>query len=317
MAQTLADTRVIDPILSTVARAYRNATLASEVLFPVVNVPQRAGKIIQFGAEAFAAQALERAPGALRQRLSTAYESADYALVQRALDGEVTRERLEEGRAVPGIDLAQQAARTAMQLILLQIELAAAAIATKAATYESDHKSTLSGASQWSHASSTPAAAVETAKQAVAEGVGVEPNTLVMGPQVFAALKNNEDVVDRIKYTAGPGRGATVTPETLAAYFDVERVVVARGRKGTPGSFSPIWGKFVVLAYTRTSSLSAASMDAGEPSYGYTYRLNNYPIVEPGWFDKSCDTWRYPVTSEDTPVLAGKDAGYLFSAVVA
>ncbi len=317
MPASLSDTRVIDPILSTVARGYRNATLASEVLFPIVNVPQRAGKIIQFGAEAFAAQALERAPGAERQRLSTAYASGEYALTQRALDGEVSRERLEEGRAVPGIDLAQQAARAAMRLILLQIELAAAALATTAAKYASGNKATLSGASQWSHKDSTPAAAVEAAKQAVANAVGVDPNTLVIGPQVFSALINNPDVVDRIKYTAGPGRGATVTSQTLAAYFNVEQVVVARARKGKPGAFAPIWGKHAILAYTRTSNLPQAVMDAGEPSYGYTYRLNNYPIVEPGWFDKSCDTWRYPVTSEDTPVIAGANAGYLFSAVVA
>lgn len=317
MPESIRQTRVIDPVLSTVARGYRNLQLAWTYLFPPVPVTARGGQVITFGAEDFAVQDLVRAPGAERKRLEVGYKAASYALEQRALDGSVTRERLEEGRAVPGIDLGRRATRQAMETISLQIEIAAANLATKAGNYGNDNKSTLSESSQWSHKDATPAAAVEEAKEAVADAVAVEPNVLVMGPDVFRALRNNPDVVDRIKYTAGPGRGATVTEQTLAAYFAVERVVIARARKGKPGAFTPVWGKHAVLAFVGVSSLAQAAGDAAEPSFGYTYRLANYPIVEPAWLDKTCDTWRYPVTTEDTPVIAGKGAAYLFSAAVA
>ena len=46
---TISATRVIDPILSTVAQGYKNSALIGSALFPSVPVTQRAGKIIQFG----------------------------------------------------------------------------------------------------------------------------------------------------------------------------------------------------------------------------------------------------------------------------
>ena len=54
----------------------------------------------------------------------------------------------------------------------------------------------------------------------------------------------------------------------------------------------------------------------GSPSYGYCYRLRGYPVASPGYYDAKVDSWIYPVTTEDTPVIAGIDAAYLFRTVV-
>ena len=58
-------------------------------------------------------------------------------------------------------------------------------------------------------------------------------------------------------------------------------------------------------------------MDAGLPSYGYTYRLRNYPIVESSYMDRNAKSWVYPVTDSLQPVAAAINAGYLISAAVA
>ena len=309
-----AAARVIDPVLTTVARGYRNAELASHWLFPLVEVAQRGGTIIKFSAEDFAKINTARSPGATRQTFNFGYSDDSYALVQNAIDGQVSTEALQEA-AVVGIDQASLQVRMAMNTVMLQIEIAAATLATTAANYASTHKQTLAAAAQWSHANAKPAAAIETAKEAIAAGIGREPNLMVVGPAVYRALKNNPDVIDRIKHTDGlTGTAAPmVNKQKLAAYFDVDQFVVGEARTGTPGAFKPIWGKNVVLAYSDVTALAAQ----GSPSYGYTYRLRNYPMVEPGWFDKTCDSWRYPVTSEDTPVIAGAAAGYLISTAVA
>ena len=107
--------------------------------------------------------------------------------------------------------------------------------------------------------------------------------------------------------------GPTVNAHKLAQYFDVDMFVEANARAGEPGNFTPVWGKHVVMAYSEVGSL--ASM--GTPSFGYTYRLNNYPLVEQGYYDKGCRSWLYPTITEDTPVIAGKDAGVLLRTVVA
>lgn len=306
--------RTVDPVLTQVARGYRNAAHGWMYLFPAVPVGQRAGKIIKFGAEQFAALNSERAPGATRHRVHFGHSDEDFALVQRAEDGVVPIETLQEAAAVPGINYSRVAVVKTMDVVSLQIEIGAAKLATRPGTYRADNKSALAGAGQWSHEDSRPAAAVETAKETIATGVGVDPNVMLVGPPVHRALVNHPDVIDRVKHTEGlKGSAEPVVNEAkLAQYFDVPTYRVARARTGKPGSFKPIWGKVAILAYVDVSNL--ASM--GSPSYGYTYRLEGYPVAEPGWYDKTCDSWIYPVTTEDTPVVAGADAGYLFSDVV-
>ena len=311
---TPADARVVDPVLTNAARGYRNETHAWPYLFPVVTVGQRGGKIIEFGAEDFQELAIERAPGANRAQVNVGYSDRDYALIQRALDGKVPIELLEEATAVPGIDLGMRAVRQVMAIVSLQIELKAAKLATTAGSYAADHVSALAGAARWDNAASQPAKAVEAAKEEIAEGIGMEPNTLVLGTPVLRALKNNPDVIDRIKHTEGLSENASVTVTTgkLASYFDVDMVVAARARSGKPGAFKPIWGKSAVLAYSDVTPLASA----GSPSYGYTYRLEGYPVSNPGYYDNSCDSWLYPTTTHDTPEIVGKAAGYLFRTVV-
>lgn len=317
-AMSLAAARVVDPILTTVARGYRHAGHIFTALFPIVSVGQRAGKIIEFGAEDFLKRNLGRAPGADRPRLNVGYEGKDYAVSQRALDGVVTRELMQEAAAVPGIDLGRRAVSTVLANTGLQLEIAAASLSTKTDNYAASNHSALSGTSQWDHKSSKPQQAVEDAKEAVAAGIGVEPNLLVLGEPVYRKLKSHPDIIERIKYTEGLGssNAATVTPEKLAAYFDVPRVEVGRARMGKPGSFVPVWDKYAILAYVGQSSLDAAEANMGEPSFGYTYRLDGYPMVEEAWFDKRSDSWVYPVTCEETSMIAGQAAGYLFSSVV-
>ena len=310
--------RVVDPILTEVARGYTNAAHAYEALFPIINVGQRGGRVIAFGAEDFVRRDLSRAPGAARARLEVGYSAEPYALVQRALDGAVPRETLEEAAAVPGINLGTRAVNTVMNTVGLQLEIAAAELASDPKQYRESHQATLAGSSQWSHTESAPAQAVNKAKQIIASGIGRQPNVLILGSEVYTALLDNTDVIERVKYTQGPGAGgAVVTQATLASYFDIETLVVAEARSGEPGAFKPVWGKTVILAYVGVSSLQSAQAGQAEPSYGYTYRLRDYPLVEPAWFDKSNDSWVYPVTCEEKSVIAGKDAGYLFSSVVA
>lgn len=132
-----------------------------------MSVAQRGGKVVEFGAEDFLELGIDRAPGADRAQIHFGHSSQSYAITQRALDGKVPREVLEEASAVPGIDYSRAAIQKTMEAVSLQVEIAAASLATKAANYEADHKSDLVAAAQWSHADSTPAKAVETAKHIV------------------------------------------------------------------------------------------------------------------------------------------------------
>lgn len=302
--------RVVDPILTEVARGYHNAAYVGGLLFPYIPVAQRGGRIIQFGKESFRLYQTARTPGSDVAVAQFGYTGQPYALTDHALSGLVPIEHLEDAAAVPGIDLGRGAVQFAQDIIALRLEVEQATAARAAGSYAGTNKATLSGTSQWSDPGSDPIAAVETAKEAVRAATGMRPNTLVVGPKVMAALKTHAKIVDRIKYT---GRDVP-TVELLASLFGLDRVAVGDAvYQDADGNMVDVWGKDAVLAYTNTAPLSSQ----GAPSYGYTYRLRNYPVAEVPWLDRSKESWLYPVRDAVSPVIAGADAGYLFTNAVA
>jgi hypothetical protein len=309
---TPSQARVVDAVLTSVAQGYKNAELIGNALFPYVAVGQRGGKIVSFGKEDFALYATGRVPGSNTRRVNFGYSSESYALESHSLEGQVPIELLQEANAVPGMNLGTLAVNKVQAIIGLRLEAAQAALATNGANYASSNKASLSGSARWSDFTGTsdPISDVEAAKEAVRQQVGRRPNTLVLGAAVLAKLKDHPKILERIKYT---GRDVP-TPELLASLFGVARVVVGDAvYTGADGKFADVWGKNVVLAYTELGPLA----DQGVPTFGYTYRLNGYPLVEQPYFDRNSKSWIYPVTDEVSPVIAGASAGYLISNAVA
>lgn len=120
---------------------------------------------------------------------------------------------------------------------------------------------------QWSdYSSSDPINDIEAAKSEVLSNTGMEPNTLVLGYEVFRQLKNHPDLVDRIKYTSSQ----TITEDMIAAMFDVDRVLVAKAVKATNNegaaeAYGFAYGKAALLAYV------APSPGLLTPSAGYQF----------------------------------------------
>lgn len=304
--------RVIDPILSTVAQGYKNSDMVGLNLFPYVPVGQRGGKIITFGKEDFALYNTARAPGANTKRIQYGYSGSNFALESHSLEGLVPFEIMQEAESVPGIDLGRGAVIKTQNVIALRLEYAQATLATTAGNYPAGNKVTLAGTSQWSDLTSgvsDPMKDVETAKEAVRSKIGKRPNTVVIGAAVWAMLRMHPKIVDRMKYT---GRDVATT-ELMAQLFGVKNVVIGDAVYDNNGTFADVWGKNVVVAYTELGSLA----EMGSPSFGYTYRLGGYPLVEQPYQDRNQKSWVYPVTDEVSPVIAGSTAGYLISAAVA
>ena len=317
MAQlNLSQVRIIDPVLTNVAQGYKQPDFVGGSLFPQVPVSLRAGKIITFGKEDFMLYNTARAPGENTKRIQFGYSGSNFALVDYSLEGAVPIEVYQEGsNGANGwsIDHMAMAIKKVSAIMALRLEKAQADLARTAATYASNNKTTLSGTSQWSDytGTSNPITNVETAKEAIRAATGKRPNTMVMGAAVMAKLRAHPVIVDRLKYT---GRDIATT-DILASLFGVDKVLVGdaiySNDAGT--AFTDVWGKDVVLAYTETAALA----DMGTPTYGYTYNLNGYPIVEQPYFDRNAKSWFVPVTSAEAPVIAGAGAGYLITNAVA
>lgn len=119
---------------------------------------------------------------------------------------------------------------------------------------------------QWDVANSTPIQDVSEGKMQIASQTGFKPNTLVLGANVYEALRNHDDILGRIVFTQ---RGY-VTADILAQLFDVDRLVVGwavqnSARKGAAEDTDFLMGNHALLAY------SAPRPGIKTPSAGYIF----------------------------------------------
>lgn len=311
--QNLAQTRVVDPIYTAVARGYLSPQApVAEALFPYVPVGARAGRILSFGPDDFKKVNTARAPGTNTKRVQFGHGSTPFSLSDHSLEGMVPIENMQEAAAVPGINLGSGAVRKVQNQMALEREQQAADIALNAANYGTNNKVTLTGTDRWNDPTSDPFDDIDTARQSIRSQTGVKPNKAIFGPKVVSALRRHPMVIARLS-TAEIRTPASIAQ--LQALFEIDEIIEG----GTvyfdeaTNLFVDVWGTYAVLAYTTPKSMQ----EMGSPSYGYTYRLEGMPLVEEPYYERNPKSWLYPVTDAYQAVLAGASAGFLFTTAVA
>ena len=309
MAMSPSQARVIDPILSNHARGYSNSSYIGDGLFPIVTMPTRAAKRIEFGREAFRRYNTRRAPGGRVARLEVGYEGKPVSLSQFAIGASTPYEHVEEANEVPGIDLLAENTNTVLAVIALEREIQQATLARDATKYANTNKLALAGGARWSADTSTPNKDVETAKEVIRSRTGRRPNTLELPAKVASVLRVHPLVLERFKHTTSDA----ISNSMLAQYFDIPNLLVGDAIYDADDGPVDVWGTDVVLAYVPPVGERGMRV----PSYGYTYRLKNHPYVEPVYWDKDTKSHVNDVTDEWSPEMVGADAGFLFQTAVA
>lgn len=312
MSLNTQQARVVDPVLTNVARDYRNATHVGSVLFPRVEVTARGGKILEFGKESFAQLNMRRAPGAEVREVSYRYSDQNFNLVQDALDALIPREHMEDAMTVPKVDLSKRAVKKTQDIMNLGLEIEQAALAQDPANYPAGQVEALAGTDRWDDPASDPQAVIEAAKEAVRRSCGMEPNTMVVSKVGFNALRFHPKIKDQFKYTTAD----SITVGMLAAYLELEKLAVGKatylpeGAEAGDFQLKDVWGDNAILAYS-----PAAPEGMEEPSFGYTYALTGHPFVEQARWEGSRRSWVHGMTYDRVPVIAGPDAGFLLRGV--
>jgi hypothetical protein len=127
----------------------------------------------------------------------------------------------------------------------------------------------------WNDAASTPIEDIRGEMTAILKRTGRKPNTLVLGMEVWTALADHPDMLDRIKYT----QTGIVTEDLLASLLGLNRVLVGSMVEDTAsaegssaaGVMSFVAGKNVLLAHV------APSPGLRVPSAGYTFSWTGMP----------------------------------------
>lgn len=303
----LAQTRVIDPILTKIARGYQQAGMVANKLFPRVPVVAYGGQILQFGKESFQLVNTARAPGTATKRIRFGYEGKPYAVVPQALEAVVPRESLHDAAQVPGINLATRSIAVVQNVMVLGHEHKSAMLATDPSNYSNDNKTKFTASNSWKTPDSDPLKDIANAKGAIRGATGMQPNRLVVSPAALSALKQHPKIIERIKYT----RADSVSIEMLKTLLELHDIVEAPAVFADGDKFGDVWGNHAVLAFVSDSPSPSREL----PSYGYTYVIEGHPLIEKPYWDESTKSWVYGVSDDCTPVIAGADAGFLFESV--
>lgn len=301
----------IDPALTAIAVAYKNADYIADMVLPRIRVNKQEFKFMQYASDTFF-----NIPDTRVGRKSkpnevelTGTEVTD-ATDDNALDGGVPMADMEN--ADERYDPLGLEVMLLQELIALAREKRAADLIFTAANYPSGLKATLSGTSQFSHASSTP---IKTINDALDLPL-MRPNQLVFGQSVWTTLRSHPEIVEACLGT-GAAKG-NATRQQVAELFEVKEVLVgsARGnsaKRGQTASLTRLWGKQLAMLY------KAPVPEAKDVvTFGGTFQFGDR--VAGQWEDKNmgmrggiaCRTGE----SVKERVIA-PDAAYLFDAAIA
>jgi len=309
----------VDPYLTNLSIAYGNRPdgfIASK-LFPILNTEgKRTGRYRKWGKGLFREyeDEMPRLDHANRIQINLD-DDGTFACVVRAMeDGIADRDR---GEFISqSIDLAEVINRYLTDAVLVGRERRVATIAASS-SYMTNY-SALSVADRWDNytsADSDPFDDVDTMRASIHSKTGLPMNTIVLGRQVYDKVKHHPLILDRIKYTMA-ATGRNITPELLAAAFDVETVIVGdalyiTSKEGQTETLGYIWGKNVIGAYVDPAPSNMSQTLGLIPSvYG------NAGLVTTRWYDEGAEGEFIRVKADEDEILVEADCGYLLQTVV-
>ena len=175
---------------------------------------------------------------------------------------------------------------------------------------------------QWNDAASNPIEDIRRGKTVVLQSTGYEPNTLTINQQVWDALIDHPDIIDRLKYGQTAGRPAMATLQAVAAILELDNIYVMKAIENTAGEglanvHAFIGGKRALLSY------SAPSPGLMTPSAGYTFSWNGYlgASAEGSRISRfridQIKSDRVEIEIAFDPKLIAADLGYFFNTIVA
>lgn len=301
---TLLKKRVVDPVLTNIARGFNNPSHVATKLFPIVTVSKEGGKIPIFTKEAFKIYNTERAIRAKSNRISPEdRDSIDFVLTEHDLEYPIDYREQEEDI----LPLRLHATNVVTDGISLRLEKLAADIAQNLSTYPTGNKVTLASGDKFTTTTSDPFVVFNTAKEAIRSKIAQRPNVCILGASAYNALKNHPAVLDKIKYT----QTAVMTPALLKTLLDFDELYVGDSVYATDsGVFTDIWSDNVIIAFVPTFNPDIPR-SYYEPAFGYTLRKKNNPVVDSYTEGGKVEIIRN--TDLFVSKVVGSDAGYLIN----
>lgn len=263
---TPQDVHPVDVLLTNYSLAYmqaQNAFIAT-LVFPVLPVEKQSNKYATYTKnDWFRDEAKKRAGSAESAGSGYTLSSDSYNCDVFAIHKDIDYQT--RANADPQFDLDRDATEFVTRRMLLKQEIQWAADFFAASIWGTDS----TPANLWSdYTASDPGDDVDAGKEAILKVTGQDPNTLVIGYQVYRKLRRHPDVKAHFGLPLGSAR--MVNEEMLAQFFDVDRVLVARAIKATnvegeTAAYDFVQGKHALLCHV------APSVGPLTPTAGLTF----------------------------------------------
>lgn len=319
----------VDEVLTSLAQGYvMPESNISNFVAPVVRVPNRTGRVLRFGKEQFAVGNYKRAYGANIPTVQSRFDNVPFSLDQEVLGWEIPKEVLENAKDGPAnVELRIIETRNAMTRLMNSYEALVADAVSETAIYEAglsyatwtafQADNTNTGGGAWSDASADPILDIRRLSRKIANQIGIRPNSMLIGENVFDALVSSERIRDNIRYTSQQ----SINTDVLARYFDLSRGVrVAEGRKlAADGTLEVLFPADAILLFycpgnPDSGIMPASGNDMGTPAFAYTYQLDGTPFSTPEWYEKDRRVVRSEITIERKANIVGLGANGLVGA---
>jgi hypothetical protein len=202
-------------------------------------------------------------------------------------------------------------------MTLMQLAEEYALAQTLADTAIMTQNTTLTGTSQFSDKlNSDPLSVFETARKAVHDGCGIEPDTVVIPRAVYRVLRYHPQLLDSLGFKEN--RPGGLNSVELASALDVRRVLIPdvkynSAKEGQSDSMADLWGKHIILGVCPDAA------QKWQVSLGYNVVLEGESAhkVYKNAISNPPNSTEILVEDEYDKLLADVTAGYLIKDAIA
>ncbi len=316
---------VIQPQLTAITLAYRNARMIADMVLPRYPVDSQTFKYSAYTlADAFTVPNTRVGRKSNTNQIDwsateTPASTNDYGLEMPIPQADILQAAsIRKVTGVQSVDPQARASELLTDLVALDREQRVANLVFAAGSYAAANKATLSGTSQWSDPTSDPIKVI----LAAFDTMMVRPNKGVIGRQVWSALSQHPKVIAAAYPLGGNAAsgGRLSSVDALAQLLELDQILIGEGwinsaKKGQGASMVRVWGKHASFYFDSPVPVG--------PTGGMTFGITGeWGTRVAGTIENDPDIGlrggtRVRVGESVKELILANDAGYLFTNAVA
>jgi len=259
----------------SIAQAQAMENFIAATVFPIVPVQNATDLYFIFEDEWFRRDEFEERPlGGRSKRIGYKTTSAQYSVIEESLAHAID-DRVRANADDP-LNPDRAATRLLTEQAMIHMDRKWATAYFQSGVWDTDvdgvsANPTTGEILQWDQSGSNPMADIDFYKDAMHLATARTPNILVMGSQVYREVKQNAEILDRIKYT----QTGVITQQLLASFFGVDKLVVAKGIWNTSPEGVAASNDWIVSPADMLLCYAPSSPAIEEPAAGYHFAWTN------------------------------------------